>query len=192
MWLSVGCFRPYFEISYFVGPHFSCCGTCLVGLLVVGLLVLRGLLISLYLIVLSHVQLRIPPSELWKLHRRLGHMSFDFLCQLSGLGLIRGLLMLVWNGFGLLSFLSRQVVCACDLYSFVWGAVVVFGWIWCLVWFAFGSGGSGIEKPCVLIATLLSLELGICHPYGLVWRGVVLYLVYLYLLSFSYIFFILT
>jgi hypothetical protein len=30
-------------------------------------------------------------SELWKWHRRLGHLSFDLLCQLSGLGLLRGL-----------------------------------------------------------------------------------------------------
>jgi hypothetical protein len=59
--------------------------------------VLRGLLISLYLIVLSHVQLHIPPSELWKLHRRLGHMSFNFLYRLSGLGLIRGLLKLMFK-----------------------------------------------------------------------------------------------
>jgi hypothetical protein len=29
--------------------------------------------------------------ELWKWHRRLGHMSFDLLCRLSGLGLLRGL-----------------------------------------------------------------------------------------------------
>jgi hypothetical protein len=27
-------------------------------------------------------------SELWKWHKRLGHMSFDFLCRLSGLGLL--------------------------------------------------------------------------------------------------------
>jgi hypothetical protein len=27
-------------------------------------------------------------SELWKWHRRLGHLSFDLLCQLSGLGLL--------------------------------------------------------------------------------------------------------
>jgi hypothetical protein len=26
-------------------------------------------------------------SELWKWHRRLGHLSFDLLCRLSGLGL---------------------------------------------------------------------------------------------------------
>jgi hypothetical protein len=30
-------------------------------------------------------------SELWKWHRRLGHLSFDLLCQLSDLGLLRGL-----------------------------------------------------------------------------------------------------
>jgi hypothetical protein len=30
-------------------------------------------------------------AELWKLHRRLGHLSFDLLSHLSGLGLVRGL-----------------------------------------------------------------------------------------------------
>jgi hypothetical protein len=30
-------------------------------------------------------------SELWKWHRRLGHLSFDLLCRLSGLGFLRGL-----------------------------------------------------------------------------------------------------
>jgi transposase InsO family protein len=30
-------------------------------------------------------------SELWKWHRRLGHLSFDLLCRLSGLDLLRGL-----------------------------------------------------------------------------------------------------
>jgi hypothetical protein len=30
-------------------------------------------------------------SELWKWHRILGHLSFDLLCRLSGLGLLRGL-----------------------------------------------------------------------------------------------------
>jgi hypothetical protein len=30
-------------------------------------------------------------SKLWKWHRRLGHLSFDLLCGLSGLGLLRGL-----------------------------------------------------------------------------------------------------
>jgi hypothetical protein len=30
-------------------------------------------------------------SELWKWHRRLGHLSFDLLCRLSGLGLLLGL-----------------------------------------------------------------------------------------------------
>jgi hypothetical protein len=33
-------------------------------------------------------------SKLWKWYRRLGHMSFDLLCWLSGLGLLRGLPML--------------------------------------------------------------------------------------------------
>jgi hypothetical protein len=30
-------------------------------------------------------------SELWKCHRRLGYLSFNLLCRLSGLGLLRGL-----------------------------------------------------------------------------------------------------
>jgi hypothetical protein len=30
-------------------------------------------------------------SKLWKWHRRLGHLNFDLLCQLSGLGLLQGL-----------------------------------------------------------------------------------------------------
>jgi hypothetical protein len=30
-------------------------------------------------------------SKLWKWHRRLGHLSFDLLCQLSDLDLLRGL-----------------------------------------------------------------------------------------------------
>jgi hypothetical protein len=30
-------------------------------------------------------------SELWKWYRRLGHLSFDLLCQLSGLGVLRRL-----------------------------------------------------------------------------------------------------
>jgi hypothetical protein len=29
--------------------------------------------------------------ELWKWHRRLGHLSFNLLCRVSGLGLLRGL-----------------------------------------------------------------------------------------------------
>jgi hypothetical protein len=31
-----------------------------------------------------------------------------------------------------------------------------------------GSMGFAIDKPCVLFAALLSLHLGVCHPYGLV------------------------
>ena len=30
-------------------------------------------------------------SEIWKWHRRLGHLSFDLIARLSSLGLIRGL-----------------------------------------------------------------------------------------------------
>jgi hypothetical protein len=44
-------------------------------------------------------------SELWKWHRRLGHLSFNLLCQLSGLGLLRGL--------SLLKFESNLVCAPC-------------------------------------------------------------------------------
>jgi hypothetical protein len=43
--------------------------------------------------------------ELWKWHWRLGHLSFDLLCQLSGLGLLRGL--------PLLKFESNLVCASC-------------------------------------------------------------------------------
>jgi hypothetical protein len=36
-------------------------------------------------------------SELYKWHRRLGHLSFDLLCRFSGLGLLRGLLLLTFE-----------------------------------------------------------------------------------------------
>jgi hypothetical protein len=36
-------------------------------------------------------------SELWKWHRGLGHLSFDLLCRLSGLGLLRGLPLLKYE-----------------------------------------------------------------------------------------------
>jgi hypothetical protein len=35
--------------------------------------------------------------ELWKWHRGLGHLSFDLLCRLSGLGLLRGLPLLKYE-----------------------------------------------------------------------------------------------
>ena len=44
-------------------------------------------------------------SELWKWYRRLGHMSFDLLCRLSALGLLRGL--------PLLKFESNLVCAPC-------------------------------------------------------------------------------
>jgi hypothetical protein len=46
-------------------------------------------------------------SKLWKWHRRLGHLSFDLLCRLSGLGLLRGLF--------LLKFESDLVCAPCHL-----------------------------------------------------------------------------
>jgi hypothetical protein len=42
--------------------------------------------------------------ELWKWHRRLGHLNFNLSCRLSGLGLLRG--------FSLLKFESNLVVMA--------------------------------------------------------------------------------
>jgi hypothetical protein len=44
-------------------------------------------------------------SELWKWHRRLGHLIFNLLCPLSGLGLLRGL--------SLLKFESNLVCAPC-------------------------------------------------------------------------------
>jgi hypothetical protein len=43
--------------------------------------------------------------KLWKWHRRLGHLTFDLLCRLSGLGLLRGL--------PLLKFESNLVCAPC-------------------------------------------------------------------------------
>jgi hypothetical protein len=43
-------------------------------------------------------------AELWKWHRRLGHLSFDLLSRLSGLGLVQGLPKLkIPKGFGMYS-----------------------------------------------------------------------------------------
>jgi transposase InsO family protein len=39
----------------------------------------------------SHCLVAGVAAELWEWHRRLGHLSFDFLSRLSGLGLVRGL-----------------------------------------------------------------------------------------------------
>jgi hypothetical protein len=44
-------------------------------------------------------------SELWKWHRRLDHLSFNLLCRLNGLGLLRGL--------PLLKFVSDLVCAPC-------------------------------------------------------------------------------
>jgi hypothetical protein len=37
--------------------------------------------------------------ELWKWHKRLVHLSFDLLCRLSGLGLLRGLPLLKFESY---------------------------------------------------------------------------------------------
>jgi hypothetical protein len=42
-------------------------------------------------------------AELWKWHRRQGHLSFDLLSRLSGLGLVRGFLKLKYQ---------KDLVCA--------------------------------------------------------------------------------
>jgi hypothetical protein len=39
----------------------------------------------------SHCLVAGVSAELWKWHKRLGHLSFDFFSCLSGLGLVRGL-----------------------------------------------------------------------------------------------------
>jgi transposase InsO family protein len=56
----------------------------------------------------SSMKCLIPRSspELWKWHRRLGHLSFNLLCRLSGLGLLRGL--------PLLKFESNLVCASCS------------------------------------------------------------------------------
>jgi hypothetical protein len=42
-------------------------------------------------------------AELWKWHRRLGHLSFDLLSHLSRLGLVQGFPKLKYQGFGMCS-----------------------------------------------------------------------------------------
>ena len=47
----------------------------------------------------SHCLVANSSSELWKWHRRLGHLSFDLLSHLSSLDLVRGLPMLKFECF---------------------------------------------------------------------------------------------
>jgi hypothetical protein len=51
----------------------------------------------------KHCFLTGPSSELWKWHRKLGHLSFDLLSHLSKLNLVRGLPRLR---------LEKELVCA--------------------------------------------------------------------------------
>jgi hypothetical protein len=61
------------------------------GKLVCGISLLGKVFQGDFSFVQSSVKCLIPQSasELWKWHRRLGHLSIDILCQLSGLGLLR-------------------------------------------------------------------------------------------------------
>jgi uncharacterized membrane protein YhdT len=106
-------------------------------------------------------------------------MRFDLLYRVSGLGLIRGLPKLSIEKD--LSCLIVQVACACldvclssidkILSSLLQGELasfIDFGTWFDLSCFEGGVCSFAIEKPCVLIATLLSFKLGVCHPYGFV------------------------
>jgi hypothetical protein len=57
-------------------------------------------------------------SELWKCHRRLGHLRFDLLYQLSGLVLLRGLSLLKFES-NLICAPSRHVKMIVDSHSSV-------------------------------------------------------------------------
>jgi uncharacterized membrane protein YhdT len=106
-------------------------------------------------------------------------MRFDLLYRVSGLGLIQGLPKLSIEKD--LSCLIVQVACACldvclssigkILSSLLQGGLasfIDFGTWFDLSCFEGGVCSFAIEKPCVLIATLLSFKLGVCHPYGFV------------------------
>jgi hypothetical protein len=61
------------------------------GKLICGISLLGKVFQADFSFVQSSVKCLIPQStsELWKWHRRLGHLSIDILCRLSGLGLLR-------------------------------------------------------------------------------------------------------
>jgi hypothetical protein len=61
------------------------------GNLVCGISLLGKVFQADFSFVQSSVKCLIPQStsELWKWHRRLGHLSIDILCRLNGLGLLR-------------------------------------------------------------------------------------------------------
>jgi hypothetical protein len=60
------------------------------GNLVCGISCIRKVFQDDFSFAQSYVKCLISQStfELWKWHRRLGHLSFDLLCRLSGLGLL--------------------------------------------------------------------------------------------------------
>jgi hypothetical protein len=55
----------------------------------------------------------------------------------------------------------------CSLFQGELASLVELGAWFDLPWFQ-GEYGFAIETACVLVASLLSFELGVCHPYGLV------------------------
>jgi hypothetical protein len=60
------------------------------GDLVCGISCIRKVFLAVFSFAQSSMKCLISRSsfELWKWHRRLGHLSFDLLCRLSGLGLL--------------------------------------------------------------------------------------------------------
>jgi hypothetical protein len=64
--------------------------------LVCGVFRIRNVFQTDFSLAQSSLRCLLPQSssELWKWHRRLGHLSFNLLCRLSGLGLLQGLLVL--------------------------------------------------------------------------------------------------
>jgi hypothetical protein len=75
-----------------VNDHFTLNNVALVDRLRYNLLSLSQLVDADLYVLLQKSSLRCllsqSSSELWKWHRRLGHLSFDLLCRLSDLGLL--------------------------------------------------------------------------------------------------------
>jgi hypothetical protein len=66
------------------------------GMRVCGISRIRNIFQAIFFSAQSSLRCLISQSssKLYKWHRRLGHLSFDLLCRLSGLGLLRGLSLL--------------------------------------------------------------------------------------------------
>jgi hypothetical protein len=165
MWLSVGWFLPYFEMSWCGGPHFSYCGWW------VGAACDRWWLFSLLYLLC------------------LGHMHFNLLCCLSGLCLSCGVSKLNWwnivfstsGGVGISSWIWRLLCFALGsggVWSFALRNLVswlVLSWVWNL-----------------MSATRMAWFEGGGLWFALVWGWVGALVCILYILLIYYIFFILT